>query len=145
MQATTTFQARPAQRDRVIASLAPSTATWLRLATVYLLASVVLGIAMGAREDFTLRSLHTHLALLGWATPALAGLIYHLFPDARASRLAVAHFWLYQLALPPMLIALGALLLGHPGAIPALAASQSVVALGLLAFVANVLLRVRMK
>ena len=145
MQATTTLPAQTAQRERATASIAPSTAAWLRLAVVYLLASVVLGIGMGAREDFTLRSLHTHLALLGWATPALAGLIYHLFPDARAGRLAVAHFWLYQLALPPMLIALGALLLGHPGAIPVLAVSQSVVALGLLAFVANVLLFVRMK
>lgn len=124
-------------------SLAASTATWCKLAVVYLLASVVLGAAMGAREDFTLRSLHAHLGLLGWTTLALAGVIYHLFPGARDSRLAVIHFWLYNLALPPMMAALAALLLGYPGAVPVLAASQALAAAGLLAFVVNVFLNVR--
>lgn len=145
MQATESFPV-PSQGRRARSSetsLAPSTAAWCKLAVAYLLASVALGMAMGASENFTLRSLHSHLSLLGWTTLALAGLIYHQFPDARRSRLAVVHFWLYNLALPPMMASLGALLLGHPGAVPILAASQTLASIGLAAFVLNVFLRVR--
>lgn len=128
---------------RSVTSFAPSTAAWCKLAVVYLLASVTLGVAMGASEDFALRSLHSHLGLLGWTTLALAGLIYHQFPDAGRSRFAVVHFWLYNLALPPMMASLGALLLGQSGAVPILAASQTLASLGLAAFVLNVFLHVR--
>ena len=125
------------------ASFTPSTAAWCKLAVAYLLAGVVLGVAMGASEDFTLRSVHSHLSLLGWTTLALAGLIYHQFPEARGSRLAVIHFWTYNLALPPMMASLAALLLGHPGALPILVVSQTLASVGVLAFVANVFLHVR--
>ena len=145
MQATESIPV-PSQDRRArssATSFAPSTAAWCKLAVVYLLASVALGVAMGASEDFTLRSLHSHLSLLGWTTLALAGVIYHLFPDAGRSRLAAVHFWLYNVALPPMMASLAALLLGHPGAVPVLAASQTLVAIGLLAFVVNVFRGVR--
>lgn len=145
MQATASIPV-PSQGERPRSGeslFAASSAAWCKLAVVYLLASVALGVAMGASEDFTLRSLHSHLSLLGWTTLALAGLIYHQFPDARKSRLAVVHFWLYNLALPPMMASLAALLLGHPGAVPILAASQTLAALGLLAFAVNVFMRVR--
>jgi hypothetical protein len=144
MQTTETIPGVPNRRSRSSeTSFAPSTAAWYKLAVVYLLASVALGVAMGASENFTLRSLHTHLSLLGWTTLALAGLIYHQFPEARRSRLGVVHFWLYNLALPPMMGSLAALLLGYPGAVPILAASQTIAAIGLLAFAINVFTRVR--
>jgi len=131
-------------RDRQAAQSIPtSTVAWFRLAVVYLLAGVGLGIAMGASEDFTLRSLHSHISLLGWTTLALAGLIYRVFPAAGRSRLARVHFWLYNLALPPMMAALAALLLGQPGAVPILAGSQLVVTAGLVAFAANVFLSLK--
>lgn len=136
----------PSQNRRAhsrVTSFAPSTAAWCQLAVVYLLASVALGVAMGASENFALRSLHSHLGLLGWTSLALAGLIYHQFPDARRSRLALVHFWLYNLGLLPMMVSLGALLLGYPGAAPILVASQALASIGLAAFVLNVLLRVR--
>jgi hypothetical protein len=145
MQATAQFRAqqRPRRFGAHAFSFAPSAAAWFRLAAVYLLAGAVLGAAMGASADFTLRSVHSHISLLGWTTLALAGLIYRVFPEAGASRLAKIHFWLYNLALPPMMGSLAALLLGHPRAVPILAGSQIVMAAGLLAFVANVFLSVR--
>jgi len=124
-------------------SSAPTVAAWLRLAALYLLVSVGLGVVMGGSGDFTLRSVHSHLSLLGWTTLALSGLIYQAFPDAGASRLARVHFWLYNLALPPMMGALAAMLLGHAAATPILVGSQFAVIAGLLAFVVNVFCRVK--
>jgi hypothetical protein len=125
-------------------SFAPTAVVWLRLAGLYLVASAFLGVAMGASGDFTLRSVHSHISLLGWTTLAVAGVIYQVYPAAGTSRLARVHFWLYNLALPTMLGALTALLLGHPGAVPILATSQFVVVAGLLAFVANLFLNVKL-
>src|SRR5512144_2120055 len=145
MQATTQVGAQRADRrlDANARPFARSTAVWFRLAVVYLLVGAVLGVAMGASENFALRSVHSHVSLLGWTTLALAGLIYRAFPEAGASRLARVHFWLYNLALPPMMGSLAVLLLGYPGVVPILAGSQILVAAGLLAFVVNVFLNVR--
>lgn len=145
MQATMQIDARRSHRHarENALSFSPSAAAWLRLSAAYLLVGAGLGVAMGASGDFTLRSVHSHISLLGWMTLALAGLIYRVFPESGASRLARVHFWLYNLALPPMMGALAALLLGHPGAVPLLVGAQFVVAAGLVAFVVNVFLNVK--
>lgn len=70
---------------------------------------------------------------------ALAGLIYSVFPQAGASRLARVHFWLLNLALPVMMGAL-TMLLGHAGIAPVLAIAEIVGALAILAFAANLFL-----
>src|SRR2546423_29887 len=97
---------------------------WLKLAVIYLLIGVAMGIVMGASENFTLRPVHAHVNLLGWATLALAGLVYSVFPQAGQSRLAKVHFWLQNLALPVMMVALTLLLLGNPAVIPVLAIAE---------------------
>ncbi|MBA4741775.1 MAG: cytochrome-c oxidase [Azoarcus sp.] len=114
------------------------TARWLKLAVLYLLAAIALGIAMGASGNFTLRPVHAHVALLGWASLALAGLIYGQYPRAAASRLARAHFWLHNLGLPLMMISLALLLYGITAAGTVLVASEVVFAAGCLAFAFNV-------
>lgn len=121
-----------------VVSFSPSPTLWLRLAVVYLMAGVGLGIVMGATENFTLRPVHAHLNLLGWATLALAGLIYSVYPKAAATRLALVHFWLHNTALPVMMGSLCFLLLGHSGVIPILAASEFVAAAGVIVFAANI-------
>jgi hypothetical protein len=113
---------------------------WLKLAVLYLILGISLGIAMGASQNFTLRPVHAHINLLGWTTMALAGLIYSVFPQAGASRLARVHFWLLNLALPVMMGALTMLLLGHAGAASVLAIAEIVGALAILAFAANLFL-----
>ena len=45
---------------------------FLLLATVLLICGALLGIVMGAREDFQLVPVHAHLYLAGWASLALA-------------------------------------------------------------------------
>jgi hypothetical protein len=49
---------------------------------------------MGVNEDLQLVAVHTHINLVGWASLALFGVIYLLYPELAASRLALVHFWL---------------------------------------------------
>ncbi len=121
-----------------------TTATlWLKVAVVYLIAGIGLGIAMGVSHTFTLRPVHAHINLLGFTVMTLAGLIYSVFPQAGASRLARVHFWLHNLALPVMMGALTALLLGNEAAVPFLGTAEIVAAVGVLVFAANVFINVK--
>jgi hypothetical protein len=124
-------------------SLAPAPTTWLKLAVVYLMAGVGLGIAMAATENFTLKPVHAHLNLLGFTTIALVGLIYSVYPEAGKSRLARVHFWLHNIALPVMMGSLAWFLLGHPEIVPVLAASEFMAAGAVITFVVNVFLNVK--
>jgi hypothetical protein len=116
---------------------------WLKLAVLYLIVGVGMGIMMGASEDFTLRPVHAHVNLLGWATMALAGLIYSVFPQAGQSKLAKVHFWLANISLPVMAVALALLLTGMRQIVPVLAVSEIVAALGILCFAANLFMNLK--
>ncbi|GIZ51667.1 cbb3-type cytochrome c oxidase subunit I [Noviherbaspirillum aridicola] len=120
--------------------LADTGILWLRLAVLYLIVGVGMGIMMGASENFTLRPVHAHVNLLGWATMALAGLIYCVFPAAGNTRLGRLHFWLANLSLPVMSVALALVLHGQRQLIPVLAIGEIVAALSILAFAANIFL-----
>jgi len=116
---------------------------FLKIAVIYLFLGALLGGYMGATENFALAPVHAHVALLGWASLALAGVIYHLYPNAALTLLARIHFWLHNVGLPVFMIGLGAVLTGHPAAIPVVSISASVVVVGLAAFTANVLMNVK--
>jgi len=116
---------------------------WIKLAVLYLILGISLGIAMGASQNFTLRPVHAHINLLGWTTMALAGLIYSVFPQAGESRLARLHFWLLNLALPVMMTALTMLLLGRMAFAPALVVAEIIAALAILTFAANLFLNLK--
>jgi hypothetical protein len=124
-------------------SFSPAGIIWLKLGVVYLLIGIAMGIMMGASQDFTLRPVHAHVNLLGWTTLALAGLIYSIFPQASRSRLAKIHFWLMNISLPVMMIALSCVLMGHENVVPLLAGSEIAGALGIVAFAANIFLNVK--
>jgi hypothetical protein len=65
---------------------------FLLLATVLLICGAILGIDMGAREDFQLVPVHAHLNLAGWVSLALFGLTYRAYPELAATALARYHF-----------------------------------------------------
>jgi hypothetical protein len=67
---------------------------FILLASACLIVGVCLGIYMGVNEDLQLVAVHTHINLVGWASLALFGVIYRLYPELAASRLARAQFWL---------------------------------------------------
>ena len=116
---------------------------FIRIAVVYLLIGAVVGLGMGMSQQFTLAPVHAHLLLLGWASMALAGLIYHWYPAAAETRLSRAHFWLHNLALPIFMVALGLFLTGTQAAIPFVAGAATAVLIGLALFAANVILHVK--
>ena len=72
---------------------------------IYLIMGVSIGIYTGASGNHLLVPVHAHFNLLGWASLALVGLIYHQFPAAGSHRLAIVQFWLHNFGL------LGAMLL----------------------------------
>jgi len=130
----------PSQREQARAA----SMVWIKLAVLYLVVGVSIGIAMGASKNFTLRPVHAHVNLLGWTTLALSGIIYSLFPQAGASKLARVHFWLLNLSLPVMMGALAFILLtGDMVVIPALIAAEIAAAASILVFTANIFINLR--
>lgn len=111
----------------------------LKIAAFYLTVGVGFGFYASIAADFRFTGVHTHLNLLGWATLALAGFIYHFFPKAANHVLGKVHFWLHNLGLPVMMVCLFLMiLLENPSFELGIAIGASVTALGVLAFFFNV-------
>jgi hypothetical protein len=92
----------------------------IKLAVLYLVLGMTMGIAMGISHDFLLRPVHAHVNLLGFAVLAIAAFVFHAFPDLAYTRLATAWFWLYNISMPVGLGALALVLNGKMWAEPAL-------------------------
>ncbi len=78
----------------------------IQIATIYMTIGLMMGLAMGIADDFALTSVHAHISLLGWATMAIAGVVYILIPSCAGSRLARLHFWGHNIGLPVMIVGL---------------------------------------
>jgi len=113
----------------------------VKIAALYLVLSLAVGLAMAMRGDFSLVSVHSHLGLLGWAAMGLTGVIYLAVPRTGGTRLAVAHFWLHNVGLPVMMVALAVLYgLDEPRAEPVVGVGSVIVIAGLVAFTVNLFL-----
>ena len=97
-------------------------ATLFRLAVVYFVVAVALGIMMGASGDHGLMPVHAHLNLLGWVSMTLFGVIGRFYPVTTRGRIATLQFWLYNLGVPVLLLTLAALLRGHAALDPVVGA-----------------------
>ena len=115
----------------------------IRLAALYLVIGVTMGIVMGTMHQFTLAPVHAHVNLLGFATLALAGLIYKAYPAAAETRLAHVHFWIHSLGLPIFMIGLALALTGHEAFMPLVSIGATVVFVGILVFAVNIWRTVR--
>ena len=111
---------------------------WIRVALIYFVVAVCIGMFMGATQDFRLRGVHVHVNMLGWVSAALTGCVYFLFPQAATTRLACVHFWLYNLALPVMMTSLAALYFGQAGAEQIVGLSSVAMVLAVATFAFNV-------
>jgi len=109
----------------------------LKIAAMYMVAGLVLGLAMGISSDFSLSSVHSHLLLLGWATMAITGFAYILAPACGQSRLAHLHFWGHNVGLPVMMASLALSIYGVKAAEKTIAAGSTVVLISLLFFAIN--------
>src|SRR5215831_11560620 len=107
---------------------------WLRLAVVYFVIAVALGIVMGASGDHTLLAVHAHLNLLGWVTMALFGLIGLAYPAITEGSLATWQFWLHNTGVPVMLAALAARLKGVEAVEPVVGIASVVIGVSVALF-----------
>lgn len=116
---------------------------FIRMATVYAVIGICLGVYMGATQHFEAKAVHVHALLAGWLSLAVMGLIYRAF-RAMDNRWATAHFWLHNLGLPVMLVGVFLIYHGQPAdGGPIAGLGSAVLALGFLAFVVNVWLNAR--
>ena len=113
---------------------------FLKISVVYFIIGVGLGMFMSITHHFEYAPSHAHINLLGWASFALAGLIYHLFPALAEKLLGKLHFWLANIGLPIMMISLIVLESGNASVQPLVAIGASIMSLGILCFVLNVLI-----
>lgn len=110
---------------------------FLLVGAAYGLCSMVLGMVMGARQDFTLRPVHAHLNLLGWVVLSLYGIVYKIYPAMGAGKLATVQFYLANLGVWLLLPALAVFLSGNQSVLPIMIAGE-ICTLGTLAiFFAN--------
>jgi len=105
-------------------------ALFLRLAALYALLGMGLGIWMGISGDHGQYPTHAHINLLGWVSFALYGLIYRNVPAAAQSRLAPWHFGVANLGAVLLLSGVYAILSGHPEFEPLAAAGGTATLLG---------------
>ncbi|MFD1177534.1 cytochrome-c oxidase [Paenibacillus puldeungensis] len=116
---------------------------YIKVAVLYFVVGVILGMYMSMQHDYTLASVHTHVNLLGWASFALAGVIYWLFPQAGESLLSKIQFWTYSIGLPLMMVSLALLLLGSEQFEPLVAIGGTLVVFSVILFAINVLIHLR--
>lgn len=116
---------------------------WIRIAVVYLMMGVGMGMFMAATQAFQYAPVHAHIGLLGWVSMALAGLIYDRWPQAGGSRLGMLHFFLHNLALPVAMVSLFLLMGGNTAVKPFLITGEMGLALGLAMFTANLQIKLR--
>ncbi|MGE7217338.1 cbb3-type cytochrome c oxidase subunit I [Priestia koreensis] len=111
----------------------------IKISAVYFAIGMILGYYMSIVHQYALTPVHVHINLLGWTSLTLAGLLYHLFPDISRNMLTKIHVWLHNIGLPIMMIGLTlTLLLNTQTFIPVVAAGATLVAIGVLVFVYNV-------
>ena len=117
---------------------------FIQVSVVYFAIGVLVGMYMSMEHDYALTGVHVHINLLGWASFALAGIIYHLFPKAGNHILAKVHFWGSNIGLPLMMGGLTNLLLteSEQSAI-FISIGATLVVISVILFTINVLKNVR--
>ena len=111
---------------------------FLRLAVVYLLIGVCIGVMMAKQHDHTLAVVHAHINLLGWASMFLFGLFYRAFPEAERSVFGYLHFWIHNIALPIQMVSLAMLVSGNESVEGWVAGASVAIVVGLVFFAINV-------
>ena len=107
---------------------------FLRLAVIYGLVGMTLGVFMGLSNDHSQAPTHAHINLLGWVSMALFGLYYRSNERAAGMTMAKWQFWVMNLGVIVMLAALAMFMAGTKGAAPVLGVASLVVLLGMLMF-----------
>ena len=112
----------------------PISSRFMRIAVLWLVAGICLGIYMAASHDHSMHPVHAHINLLGFVLPVAFAVFYRLWPSAAQSRLAQAHFWLFAPASFVLLVALFILFRGVAAIEPVLAVASIVIGISVVCF-----------
>lgn len=99
---------------------------FLRIAVLYVIVGMGLGIAMGSAENFTYADVHAHINLVGWASMSIYALAYRAWPAMARSALAQWHFWIANAGALVLVIGI-ALIISNPGGAPVTAIIGSLI------------------
>jgi hypothetical protein len=110
---------------------------FFKFSAAYLMAAMMIGLAMGITRQFQYAPVHAHVALLGWASQALFALFYRSFTNAAKTVLARCHLVLHNVGLPIFMVFLFLLLAGHTWAQPGVAVGAVITLVAAAMFVIN--------
>ncbi len=111
-----------------------------RLAVLFVLAGMAMGIGMAASHDHSIMPAHAHLNLLGWVSLFLFGIFYKLHPALETSRLALVQVAVWSVGTVTLTIGVAAIHLGYSAAEP-VAAISSLIVLGAMLIFAYLVFR----
>ncbi|WP_370642994.1 DUF2871 family protein [Sporosarcina sp. ACRSM] len=115
--------------------------TLLKISVVYFMIGVSFGLYMSFTHIFNMTTVHVHVSLLGWMSLALIGLFYHHYPNLEKTSLAKVHFWLHNIGLPVMMIAIALAISGMGDVFFPIATTGGVLTLiGIFCFGFNILM-----
>lgn len=100
-----------------------TSSTSFKVACLFAIAGLGMGIGMAASQDLTLMPAHAHLNLLGWVSLFLFGVFYRLHPALETSRLAMTQIVVWSVGTAFLTVAVAALHLGYAAFEPVAAVS----------------------
>lgn len=103
-------------------------------AVLYALAGIVLGMVMGATQDFAMRPVHAHLNLLGWAGLAIMGAFFGLAGARAPQKLGWAVFVISNIGNVCLLSMVALISKGKPPIVPVLMTGELSVLTGMALF-----------
>ena len=103
-------------------------------AALWGIVGMLLGIVMGAKQDFSMGPVHAHINLLGWVSLAIYGSVFRLYPVMINGRLPGLIFYLANLGLLIMAPSLAMVLKNKTIALPTLVLSEFMVFAALVLF-----------
>ncbi len=105
-----------------------------RIAVLFALAGIGMGIAMAIARDHAAMPAHAHLNLLGWVSLFLFGLYYRLNPALDVSRLARVQVGVWSFGTAVLTVAVAAIHMGYEAADPVAAVGSLIVLAAMLLF-----------
>jgi hypothetical protein len=79
-------------------------ARWIKLAVLYLVIGIGVGLFMSSTLQLNWASAHAHVNLVGFVVTAIFGVIYRVYPGAGNNALGKLHFWLHNIGVPIFLV-----------------------------------------
>jgi hypothetical protein len=105
-----------------------------KLAVLFVIAGMAMGIGMAASQDHSIMPAHAHLNLLGWVSLFLFGIYYERRPALDTRRLALVQVIVWSFGTVILTIAVAALHLGYTAFDPVAAIASLIVLAAMVLF-----------